>query len=140
MFILDVNVWLPLAFQRHLHHKPATDWFMAAPENSCCFCRSTQISFLRLATTPQVMTTDVLTLTASWQAFDKLYNDPRVVFAEEPQGMEPLWRGYTQHQSFSPKVWNFANLAALASAADFELVTFDKGFAQYQGLAHTIQS
>ena len=96
------------------------------------------MSFLRLATTPQVMMTDVLTLAAAWLAFDELYNDPHVVFAEEPQGIEPLWRSYTQHQSFSPKVWNDAYLAAFAQAADFEVITFDKGFLQYKNLRHTI--
>jgi len=134
MFLLDVNVWLALAFDRHLHHQPATDWFTSAAEDSCCFCRTTQMSFLRLATTPQVMTTDVLTLAEAWQAFDNLYNDPRVAFAEESQGIEPLWRGNTQHQSFSPKVWNDACLAAFARAADFDLVTFDKVFSQYKNL------
>jgi toxin-antitoxin system PIN domain toxin len=138
MFLLDVNVWLAIVFGRHLHHKSATDWFLAAPEDSCCICRLTQMSFLRLATTPQVMTTDALTLAEAWLAFDKLHADPRVVFAEEPQGIEALWRGYTQQQSFSPKVWNDAYLATFAVAADFELVTFDKGFGQYANLRHTI--
>jgi len=86
------------------------------------------------------MTTDVLTLKAAWQMFEDLYDDPRVVFAEEPDGIQSLWRGYTQHQSFSPKVWNDAYLAAFARAADFELVTFDMGFAQYANVRCTILS
>ena len=140
MYLLDVNVWLALAFQRHLHHQPATDWFTAAPENSCCFCRFTQISFLRLATTPQVMASDALTLKVAWLGFDKLYNDPKVVFADEPQGIQPLWRGYSEHLSFSPKVWNDAFLAAFAVTADFDFITFDKGFTQYANLRCTILS
>lgn len=140
MYLLDVNVWLALTFERHLHHQPATAWFTGAPENSCCFCRFTQMSFLRLATTPQVVAADVLTLQAAWLAFDKLYNDPHVVFADEPEGLQPLWRGHTQHQSLSPKVWSDAYLAAFAQAADMELVTFDKGFAQYANLKQVVLS
>jgi predicted nucleic acid-binding protein len=41
-------------------------------------------------------------------------------------------------ETFSPKVWNDAFLAALAMTAGFDLVTFDKGFAQYAGLRFTI--
>ncbi|MCA9207548.1 MAG: hypothetical protein KDA55_04295, partial [Planctomycetales bacterium] len=62
MFLLDVNVWLALVFQRHLHHQLASDWFSLQPDNSCCFCRFTQIGFLRLATTLQAMKADVLKL------------------------------------------------------------------------------
>ena len=138
MHLLDINVWLALTFQRHPHHAPANAWFSAAPNDSCCFCRFTQLGFLRLATTPQVMATDVLTMKAAWLAFDKLYNDPHVVFVDEPPGIQPLWRSFTVQQTFSPKVWNDAYLAAFALIVDFEFVTFDKGFAQYAGLRHAI--
>ncbi|MEQ8788688.1 MAG: PIN domain-containing protein [Pirellulaceae bacterium] len=138
MNLLDVNVWLALAFQRHRHHQAGSDWFSTVPENSCCFCRHTQMSFLRLATTPQVMGEDALTLNEAWLAYDALRNDPRVVFADEPNGIQSMWRTYTQHQTFSPKVWNDAYLAAFARAADFELVTFDRGLGSYERLRCTV--
>jgi toxin-antitoxin system PIN domain toxin len=140
MHLLDVNVWLALAFDSHQHHQPAVAWFSAAQAESCCFCRVTQLGFLRLATTPRVMTDRALTLQEAWLAYDAFYNDPRVVFADEPEDLEPVWRTYTQHNMFSPKVWNDAYLAALAHAAGFELVTFDKGFAQYKNVNCTILS
>jgi predicted nucleic acid-binding protein len=43
-------------------------------------------------------------------------------------------------QTFSPKVWNDAYLAAFAKAANFELVTLDRGFAQYQHVRSKILS
>ena len=67
----------------------------------------------------------------AWRAYDDLFDDPRVVYCEEPDAVEPLWRQYTDRSSFSPKVWNDAYLAAFARAAGFELVTFDRGFAQF---------
>lgn len=140
MHLLDVNVWLALSFDSHQHHAPATRWFLAAPPESCCFCRVTQQAFLRLATTPRVMTDQALTLKQAWLAYDDLYNDPRVVFADEPDGIEPLWRAHTQHNTFSPKVWTDAYLAAFGQAAGFEIVTFDQGFAQYANLHRTILS
>ncbi len=134
MHLLDVNVWLALAFDSHRHHTSAAEWFSTAQNESCCFCRITQMGFLRLATTPRVMIDAALNLTEAWQAYESLYNDPRVVFADEPDELEPLWRAYTQHDLFSPKVWSDAYLAAFAHAADFEVITFDRGFAHYQDL------
>lgn len=135
-----MNVWLALTFDSHQHHARAASWFLAAPPESCCFCRITQHGFLRLATTPRVMTEPPLTLKEAWQAYDGLYQDPRVVFAEEPDGIEARWRSHTQHSTFSPKVWNDAYLAAFAQVAGFEVVTFDKGFSQFSDLRSTILS
>ncbi len=67
-------------------------------------------------------------------------SDPRVSFTDEPEGLESYWRGYTQRQSFSPKVWNDAFLAAFARAADYRVVTFDRGFTQYANLDCVILS
>jgi uncharacterized protein len=140
MHLLDLNVWLALAFDSHQHHPSAVAWFSAVPEESCCFCRITQLGFLRLATTPRVMMDQALTLKEAWLTYEGLYSDPRVVFAAEPEDLEPLWRSYTQHSTFSPKVWNDAYLAAFARSADFELVTFDRGVAQYRDVRCTILS
>lgn len=138
MHLLDVNVWLALAFESHQHHPRAAEWFALAQPGSCCFCRLTQQGFLRLATMPKIMSPQALTLTEAWQAYDDLYNDPRVVFADEPSGIESIWRSHTQQNRYSPKVWNDAYLAAFAQAADFEMVTFDQGFAQYKSLRRTL--
>ena len=59
---------------------------------------------------------------------------------DEPAGTELLWRGYTQGETFTPKVWNDAFLSAFAEAAAYELVTFDKGFTRYTNLNCTILS
>jgi toxin-antitoxin system PIN domain toxin len=100
----------------------------------------TQQGFLRLATTPQATAGSPLSLIDAWRTYDELFHDPRVVFSEEPDGLETFWREYTRRRSFSPKVWNDAYLAAFARAADFELVSFDKGFKKYRNLKHAILS
>ena len=100
----------------------------------------TQQGFLRLATNPKAVGAAAVTLADAWIMYDALLGDPFVSFTDEPDGVESLWRGYTQHQSFSPKVWNDAYLAAFARAAGCELVTFDKGFSQYTHLKSTILS
>ncbi len=76
----------------------------------------------------------------AWRAFDELISDERVAFAEEPDGIEDAWRSLTQLQTFSQNVWSDAYLAAFAQAADFEVVTFDRGFTQYKNVRVTVLS
>ena len=140
MFLPDINLWLALAFESHVHHAVARDWFESLSSDGCSFCRLTQQGFLRLATNPKAFGADAVTLADAWRLYDTFLGDPRISFTVEPDGIEPIWRGYTQHQSFSPKVWNDAFLAAFARAADYQLITFDKGFSQYARVKCTILS
>jgi uncharacterized protein len=137
MFLPDINLWLALAFESHVHHAVSKTWFDTLSGEGCSFCRMPQQGFLRLATNPKAFGTEAVTLVEAWHMYDAFLADPNVSFTSEPDGVEPLWRGYTQHQSFSPKVWNDAFLAAFARAADHQLVTFDTGFAQYANLKCT---
>ena len=128
-----------MAFDFHLHHAIAKTWYDGSSD-ACSFCRWTQQGFLRLATNPVVLKAQAVSLKEAWQVYDAIMSDPRVVFAEEPAGVEAYWRAYTQRRLFSPKVWSDAYLAAFARAASFELITFDKGFAQYKSVHRTILS
>lgn len=138
MVLPDVNVWLALAFSAHFHHPAADAWFRALTTDVCYFCRTTQQGFLRLATNPAAMKADAVTLDRAWQLYDTMLADPRIGYAQEPAGLDPKWRSFTQSSTFSPKVWTDAYLAAFAVAGNFEIVTFDSGFSQYAGLKATI--
>jgi hypothetical protein len=139
MHLLDINVWLALAFVAHEHHQPAKSWFARLPDDRrCFFCRFTQQGFLRLANNPIAFPAIAVTQGEAWTMYDLFLNDPRVDFADEPPTLETIWRQLTQQPQFSTKVWGDAYLAAFAQAADLELVTFDKGFAQYKNLRHAI--
>ena len=126
-------MWLALTFDSHIHHPAAKNWFDALSGEVCCFCRTTQQGFLRLATNSKVFGVHALTLRQAWQEYDRFQSDVRVSYADEPANLEIHWRGWTQHQSFSPHVWNDAYLAAFARAGSLEVVTFDKAFSQYSG-------
>lgn len=141
MHLPDVNVWLALTFDSHVHHPAAKVWFDNLPIGVVCFfCRLSQQGFLRLATNRAIFGAHALTLADAWQKYDLLLSDPRVAYAGEPIGIETNWRLLTQHQSFSPHVWNDAYLAAFAQTAALEVVTFDTGFKQYPGIACTVLS
>jgi len=139
MLLPDINVWLALALTGHRHHQSAHKWLATVPEaTSLYFCRMTQQGFLRLVSTPSIAESDVVSLRDAWKAYDKMFEDTRVEFAEEPKGVESRWRSYTQSDLFSPKVWNDAYLAAFARIYGLEVVTFDQGFKVYEGIKRTI--
>ena len=139
MRLPDINVWLALTFDSHVHHPAAKTWFDGLPSDAVCFfCRFTQTGFLRLSTNPSVFGKHALTLPDAWNKYDLLMVDPRVAFAPEAAGLENHWRNFTHHRSFSPQVWADAYLAAFALTANLEVVTFDQAFTQYVGVKCTI--
>ena len=141
MHLADINVWLALTFDSHVHHPAAKVWFDGLPSGAMCyFCRHSQKGFLRLATNQKVFGTDAVTLPEAWQKYDTFLSDPRVAFAEEPADLEVHWRIFTQGRSFSPQVWSDAYLAAFALTGNLEMVTFDKGFTQFPNVTCTILS
>ena len=89
----------------------------------------TQQGFLRLSTNPKAFDVESMTLSDAWRMYNAFLGDPLISFSDEPSGVEAYWRGYIQLQSFSTKIWDDAFLAALSRAADYELITLDKGFA-----------
>ncbi len=140
MFLPDINLWLALAFDVHFHHLDAKRWFDGLPAGLFRFCRLTQQGFLRLASNPKVFNEDAVSLSAAWDLYDRILSDPRIAFVHEPSDIEIHWRAFTRRSTFSPNLWSDAYLAAFARAAGLELVTFDKGFAQFPSLNCTILS
>lgn len=139
MLLPDINVWIALTVDGHPHHRSAQAWYDTS-QDTCCFCRLTQQGFLRLASNRAALRDHAVNLQKAWQLYDAILSDPRVVFAEEPEGIEDQWRAFTQRRSFSPKVWSDAYLAAFARTGSLELVTFDKAFSQFPKLNSTLLS
>jgi hypothetical protein len=126
----DVNVWLALSTPDHQHFAVAWNWYMALPDESVlAFCRFTQLGLLRLLTTRSVMGQGTLTQAEAWQAYDRWIEAAGAEFAEEPDGLEPIFRSLSGTQQASPKEWADGYLAAFAEAAQLTLVTFDKALA-----------
>jgi len=123
---LDVNVLVALLWSRHVHSELARRWFEQKGEQECCFCRFAQLTVLRLLTTEAIMGSDTKSMAAAWKAWDVLAADYRLVFVDEPLGLEDELRSRSQLPSRSPKVWADAYLLAFASAAGLRLVTFDR--------------
>lgn len=125
----DVNVWLALTHERHIHHRIAAEWFQGS-EEPLFFCCFTQLGLLRLLTNEQVMGVDVLGQRAAWRAYHRWFEDERIGFLREPEGgeFEKLFENLSNRGRRSPKLWADAYLAAFSETAGLTLVTFDKGF------------
>jgi toxin-antitoxin system PIN domain toxin len=85
MLLPDINVWLALTFDSHVHHPSAKTWFDGLTDDVCFFCRMTQQGFLRLSTNQKVFGAHALTLSGAWAKYDILQSDARISFAIEPR-------------------------------------------------------
>ena len=127
----DVNVWLALAHERHPHFEVATAWMERVPDrDTVYFCRVTQLSLLRLLTTPSAMGVDVMTQAAAWKVHDLFLQDNRVGFLEEPPRIGVAFRRRTSGRQISPKQWADGYIEAFAEASGLRLVTFDRSVAR----------
>ena len=124
----DVNVWLALTYEGHIHHEIADRWFQGlGGEAQLSFCRFTQLGLLRLLTTSAVMRMDnVLTQSQSWEAYDRWFDDGRILFLEEPKTVERRFRVLSREKRAAPKDWADSYLAAFAAEGGLSLVTFDQ--------------
>jgi toxin-antitoxin system PIN domain toxin len=126
----DINVWIALTIERHVHHMRATQWFESiGGSGRLFFCRFTQLGLLRLLTLEAVMgQIEVMAQAEAWKIYDRWLQDERISFLDEPAEIEPAFRGLTQSSQAAPKDWADSYLAAFALAAQLTLVTFDQAF------------
>ena len=135
-FLFDTNVWIALTFNAHPGHQAARRVFSGASrDRPACFCRATQQSVLRLASTDTVThkTYGVpMTNADALRTFEGFLSNPHVSFRVEPAKLESLWPKNAALKSASPKVWMDAYLAAFAIAGELTLATFDGDFKAYE--------
>jgi uncharacterized protein len=124
----DINVWVALTCEAHVHHADASVWFAAlSPEATLTFCRFTQLGLLRLLTSTAVLGDEAMTQPQAWSIYDRWLDDPRVEFVEEPAELERDFRALTRLRQPATKDWADSYLAAVATVGRLTLVTFDKG-------------
>lgn len=132
-YLIDTNVWLAAIFDSHVHHDAARKWIDQTTE-PLAFCRSTEISFLRLVTSEAVFGPAALTNREAQKLLIRLLDDDRIFLATEPPDLEIVWFQYAAKSGRSPKLWMDAYLAAFAFRHGFQIVTFDTGFHQFPGV------
>lgn len=76
-----------------------------------------------------------LTNREAWSAYEAFLADDRITFrADEPVGVQPIWKQLAVRRTASPKLWMDAYLAAFALAGRYSMVTTDAAFLQFRGL------
>ncbi len=139
--LVDTSVWLAAVFTTHPFHPQARQYLLqATPAEPAVFCRSTQQSFLRLASTPALLKAYGATGLSNRDALlalGALMALPQVCEREEPPGAFALWQRIAARDSASPKVWMDAYLAAFAISSGLRMVSLDQDFRNFavHGLA-----
>ena len=66
----DINVWVTLTYEGHVHHLVAHDWLAEARHDDVrlFFCRFTQLGLLRLLSADAVMGDEVMNQKDAWDA------------------------------------------------------------------------
>ena len=124
----DINVWVALTYEGHVHHAAAAEWFGTLPSDATlAFCRFTQLGLLRLLTANAVMGDEVLTQPQAWAAYDRWLQDPRVEFVDEPAEIETRFRALSRLRQPATKDWADSYFAAFAMVGQLTPVTFDRG-------------
>jgi toxin-antitoxin system PIN domain toxin len=130
--LLDVNVWLAFAVDRHPHHSVALGAWQDL--NRPSFCRLTQLSFLRLLCNTHVMGDERFDPENAWAEYEKLETGGSVYYAEEPPTIADALSGFARGGKTSRDFWTDAYLAAFAKAAGMRLVSFDAGFSRFRNI------
>ena len=139
-YLPDVNVWIALTYDRHVHHASASRWLTGILDEEIFFCRVTELGFLRLLTNRHVMQDDVLNPAQAWQTYDQFRADSRIFFQPEPSGFSEKWRRAEGEIANGPNAWTDAYLAIFAKQMNATVVTFDRGFKAIGGCAITLIS
>jgi toxin-antitoxin system PIN domain toxin len=126
----DVNVWLALNYEQHIHNPIATAWYEGLKSSATLvFCRHTQLGLFRLLSMEVVMKQDCLSQKQCWQAYDPWIESGLAILAPDPEGLDEELRTRSSEKLVSPKIWADAYLSAFAETAGLQLVTFDRALA-----------
>jgi toxin-antitoxin system PIN domain toxin len=124
VILVDVGVWLAAIWGRHARHHIARQWFDEQP-GDLLLCRVTRTGLLRLVSNPAIMGEDVVTRSEAWRIIDQFWSDNRVLWAEEPDHLEAVFRAISAQNDNSHKLWTDDYLAAFAQARGASLATLD---------------
>lgn len=130
--LIDPWVWLALSFEAHPCHRQTRQALLdATPDHPWLWCRATQQSFLRLASTPTLLSAygaPTATNRDAFNALQALSTLPQVAVVEEAPNLMACWMNLACLDQAAPKRWLDAYLAAMAITGGWRLVTLDRDF------------
>ena len=137
--LLDINVWLALADENHVHHVRARHYWEAEASEQLAFTRVTALGLLRLLTNKTVMAGNPFTVAEAWSAYQAFRQLPEIVWLDDRNDLvaqvDAILAEFVELRGFTALHWTDGYLAALAQANQCRLVSFDNDFRRYRRLA-----
>src|SRR5437868_1237271 len=134
--LIDTSVWIAAIFPTHPAHRNAQRILHeATPAEPAVLCRATEMSFLRLASTPallKVYGAEGSTNRDALIVLQALLAQPNICEREEPPGVLSAWHNLASHDTASPKVWMDAYLAAFAIKGGLRMISLDHDFKSFE--------
>lgn len=134
MFVVDVDVLIYAFRSDSPHHESCRRWLTEAlaGEGTVALPLLVEIAFLRIATLPSLGAAPTAEAAGFLAA---LQSHPRVIRLEPSPGHFSHLERWVVEIGLAGNDWNDAHLALLASEKNATLVSADRGFARFQGLA-----
>ena len=129
----DVNVWLALVDENHIHHTRAVAYWQSESFPEVAFCRVTALGFLRLSTHPKVLSRS-LTCDEAWNIYDRYRSEEEVAYIDDSAAIDPGFRELSCEVNFLHHLWTDAYLSALAQFKNCRIVSFDRNFERFPEL------
>jgi uncharacterized protein len=138
--LLDINVWLALVDENHVHHGRARRYWDEESAEQIAFTRVTMLGFVRLLTNRAAMNNLPFTAPEAWQAYRALRGLPEVTWIgeldDDAHAADTLLEGWMKDASeFSTLQWTDAHLASVATTFRCRLVSFDGGYRKFKPLS-----
>jgi hypothetical protein len=129
----DVNVWLALVDENHVHHQKAVTYWREQASAEIAFCRVTALAFLRLSTHPKVLSRP-LAPEEAWDVYHRYRVEAQVGFILDSPGVDQDFMEYSRQSGFLHQLWTDCYLAALARFRNCRVVSFDRDFHRFSKL------
>ena len=135
MLLVDANVLLHAVNTRAREHEAARRWLLDAlrSQEAVAFAWTVLLAFLRLSTHPAVFPRP-LTVEQAAGAVESWLASPPAVLVEPTRRHLPLLQGLLARNGTAGNLVGDAHLAALALEHDATIVSFDRGFARFEGV------
>ncbi len=128
----DVNVWLALVDENHIHHESACAYWQDRSAPEIAFCGVTALAFLRLSTHPKVLSRP-LTSGEAWDIYQRYRME--VGFMVDSPEIDRGFMDLTRRMDFPHHLWTDCYLAALARFRNCRIVSFDTDFNRFPDLS-----
>ncbi len=137
--LLDVNVWLALTDENHVHHGRARRYWDEESGEQIAFKRVTMLGFVRLLTNRVAMNSLPLTASEAWQAYRAFRALLEVTWIgelyDDAHAADTLLEGWLSGaDEFSTLLWTYVHLASIVATFGCRLVSFDGGYRNFQPL------